>query len=474
MSFLNSKYTLPIILLLQAILYIIVLYLFDGTGDSGDSVMHYLFAKHSFQHHELFFDHWAKPLFVLLASPFAQFSMLGMKLFNACVMLVCSAFTFKTIEKLRIENPGMGAIILICTPLTFVLTFSGLTEPLFATLLIASLYLFVSDRLLIGCITASLLPFVRSEGLIILGVIFIYLLARRELKRIPWLATGSIMYMLAGAIVKGNLLWVFTEIPYAQLESPYHQLYSEKGRIFHFIIQMNYVVGVPTYALFWIGVVSYIVNIRKIIFNLNLTILVLGSFAAFFIAHSLFWYLGIFNSMGLKRVLIGIMPLIAIISLTGLNTVLSLAGRSAILKKIVLPILLIVLLVFPFTSNPAAIHWEKDLNLASDQKLTLQIATFLQENSLSDRRMFYMHPYLSESLSLDWFDSSKRGNLNKEGINEIQSGDVVIWDNWFAVVEGGITEDYLLENESFSELHSLYVYDHREVRFRVFEYQKKE
>ena len=43
------------------------IFYFNGTGDSGDSPMHYLFAKYAPKHPELYFDHWAKPLFVLLA-----------------------------------------------------------------------------------------------------------------------------------------------------------------------------------------------------------------------------------------------------------------------------------------------------------------------------------------------------------------------------------------------------------------------
>ena len=48
-------------------------------------------------------------------------------------------------------------------------------------------------------------------------------------------------------------------------------------------------------------------------------VLILCGFGAFLIAHSLFWYLGIFNSLGLKRVLIGIMPMMALIVLYGFN-----------------------------------------------------------------------------------------------------------------------------------------------------------
>jgi hypothetical protein len=466
----ENNQTLSILLTIQGIAYVIVLNTFNGTGDSGDSIMHYLYAKHSFQHYELFFNHWAKPLYVLLASPFAQFGIIGIKVFNACTMMLCSIFTFKTIQTLRIENPIVGALILVCCPLTFVLTFSGLTEPLFATLLAYSIYQLSSNRMLVGCIAASFLPFVRSEGLIILGVLVAFLLLKKETKRLPWLMTGSIIYSLAGGIVYGDLLWIFTEIPYAQLSSPYNTLYANEGRLYHFFIQMNYVVGVPIYVLFWVGVLSFVRQLRKSFFDYHVSILVFAAFAAFFIAHTLFWYLGVFNSMGLKRVLISVSPLISIIALIGFNRILAFFAHESVFKKITSIGMMGIMVIFPFTSNPAAIHWKSDLNLSTDQRLSQEIASFIHEHSLSDRRMFFLHPYLSESLSIDWFDTSKRMNLNMSGMQEIRTGDIVIWDNWFSVVEGGITDEYFQESKYFRQLITESAFDHREVRFCIYEY----
>jgi hypothetical protein len=459
---------------MQVIAYVIVLCTFNGTGDAGDSIMHYLYAKHSFHHNELFFNHWAKPIYVLLASPFAQFGIIGIKVFNALLMLLCSIFTYKTIQTLGIKSPIVGPIILICSPLTFILTFSGLTEPLFATLLVYSIYLLSSNRTLAGCIAASFLPFVRSEGLIIIGVLLIYLLLKRELRRIPWLMMGSIIYSLAGSFVFSDILWVFTDIPYAQLSSPYNHLYSNEGRIYHFFVQMNYVVGVPIYVLFWIGSLSFLAKIKKTFFDFNLSILVFVSFAAFFTAHTLFWYLGIFNSMGLKRVLISVAPLMSIISLVGYNTILSLLRNKWMVKKICSIGLIGIIIIFPFTSNPAAIKWKRDMNLNADQRLCQEVNSFIHEHSLNDRRIFFLHPYLSETLAIDWFDSSVRKDLNVAGLKEIQNGDIVIWDNWFSVVEGGVTESYFNEDKNMKLLSIKSEFDKREAKFCIYEYVSNE
>ena len=65
-------------------------------------------------------------------------------------------------------------IILIFTPTYYVLTFSGLTEPLFALILIIGTYLCAKEKHASASILISFLPFVRSEGLIILGVFGFY------------------------------------------------------------------------------------------------------------------------------------------------------------------------------------------------------------------------------------------------------------------------------------------------------------
>ena len=77
---------------------------FNGTGDEGDSVHHYLFARYAPLHPALFMDHWAKPLYVLLACPFAQFGFVGAKIFNVLAMMGAMWFTYLTAQALRLNT----------------------------------------------------------------------------------------------------------------------------------------------------------------------------------------------------------------------------------------------------------------------------------------------------------------------------------------------------------------------------------
>jgi hypothetical protein len=457
--------TIYIILPLYLIASVFTLFYFDGTGDSGDSIQHYLFAKYAPVHPELYFDHWAKPLFVLLASPFASFGFEGVKLFNVLIALLTIFITFKIAQLMDIGNAILIIVFIFFSPLYFILTFSGLTEPLFALFISLGLYAILRQQYSVAGIIVSFLPFIRSEGLIFLGVFGLYFLLSRKWKLIPLLLFGHIVYSIAGYFIHHDLLWVFTKVPYAYLSSTYGS-----GTLFHFVDRLVYVIGVPIYILFWFGLAAIIFKSFKKRIALELQLLVFFGFFAFFIAHTLFWYLGIFNSMGLKRVFVGVMPLMAIISLMGFNFITEdLFQKLRIPKYIIQALFMSYILVFPFTNNPAAINWDRDMNLTEDQKCAIQVSDFITANKESDKRFVFAHPYLSEVLNVDYFDSKSHLELNKSFVDQIKDNDIIIWENWFALVERGITKDYLDNDPNLVNIFNLRANDKgREILYSVY------
>lgn len=453
------------LLVIYSIIGFLTMYFFDGTGDSGDSIYHYMFAKYAPVHPEHFFNHWAKPVYVILACPFAQFGFIGIKVFNVLVSVLTIFFTFKIVEKLNIRNAILSPLILIFSPLYFILTFSGLTEPLFALFVSIGVYLILINKYTVASLFISFLPFVRSEGLIIIGVFGLYFLIKREWKLILLLMFGHVVYSISGFFIFNDFLWVFRQIPYARMDSIYGS-----GKITHFIEQMMYVTGVPVNILFWLGVGSIIWKSIKRSVNIEVQILVFAGFFSYFIAHSLFWYFGICNSMGLKRVLIGVAPLIAIISLMGFNFITEEVFKSKRTARLIVQGLLIAyILIFPFTSNPAALKWKRDLCLSQDQQSAIEVADFIVKNTDTNRCFVFAHPYLSEVLGVDPFDNSKRLELTQEAIDRTKTGDIIIWENWFAVVEHRVSKAYL---DNSNELVNIYNVEHRhrnqEILFSVY------
>jgi hypothetical protein len=432
------KLLVNILLAVYALISVISIACFEGVGDVGDSVSHYLFARYAPVHPELYFDHWAKPLFVLLASPFAQFGFMGMKVFNAIISFITVVLTYRIALRLKLSNAAVIILLMLFSPLWYILTFSGLTEPLFALFTALGIYFCLGRRYLAACLVVSFLPYIRSEGLIIVGVFGLYLLWVRSWKHIPFLLVGSVLYGVAGYFIYHDFLWVFTRIPYATLGSVYGS-----GPLFHFVEQLINVVGVPIYALVWIGMIAIFIGVVKKRKGPEEGILVLLGFLCFFVAHSLFWYLGIFNSMGLKRVLLGVMPLIAIMALNGFNVIAEGLAKTPRLKTTVIALLLVYMVIFPFTANPSAIHWKKDMMMTEEQKMAFRLKDTVLKLGPVSGPMIYDHQYLSLVFGLDHFDESKRLSLTPDHIQALKTGGMVIWENQFAEEKSGMKKEHL-------------------------------
>ncbi|MGB0839966.1 MAG: hypothetical protein ACPGXL_07490 [Chitinophagales bacterium] len=430
-----------------------VMWYFDGTGDTGDSINHFLHSQYAFQHPELFFNHWGKPVFILLSSSFTQFGFVGMKLFNVLVVTLTLYLLFRIAESIYSDTSRVWVVVLLAwfMPLYFILTFSGLTEPLFALVLIAGIYLIANKQQLTwALVLVSFLPFVRSEGLVMVGVFGLYALLDKKWRLLPLLGLGHLVYGIAGMSVYGTPLWVFQKIPYAHKVSKYGS-----GDWFHFADKLTYVIGIPIYVLLGIGSIAIAVQALRYYKEQPkhhflpaiahkqeqlLFVLILGGFFVFFMAHTAFWALGLFHSMGLKRVFVGVVPLMAIIAFHGWQTLGKIiASQSYRTAKVIRTLLLFYVLVFPFTGNPAAIKWDKAMRLTPEQHLVEEVAHYLKENDLLDGNVIiHAHPYLNHLLALDPFDPKRRQYLTSGTLKRLPQNSVVVWDSWFAVEDNGV------------------------------------
>ena len=424
----------------------------DTTGDAGDSITHYLYSHYSFEYPRFFLHHWAKPVFVLLSAPFAYFGFKGIIVFNSLCATLIALFTYYTARNLKLNNIWLVFVFTFFAPLYFKLIFSGLTEYLFGLFLIIGIYMISTSKFSTAFIIVSFLPLIRSEGLLILGVFALYSLVSKKYKLLPLLLTGQLIYSLIGAFYYNDILWVFNKIPYNNLGSPYGN-----GKLTDFIFKLNYVIEKPIYLLLGIGSISLAYSFFRSGFknNNNLkVVLILGSFTALFVAHTVFWWLGIFNSMGLPRVLIVAIPLIAIISLVGVQTITSKLKNTVIKNTLLLSILLLVSL-YPFTNREQGVVFDRNLFAIEENNLIAEEVVPFIENEFPDyssNTVFFSHPYLSLALNIDYFNPNKHKEIQYLQGNDIDSSAIIIWDDWFSVVEGGMTLEQLISDGRFKLL----------------------
>ncbi len=433
---------------------LILLLTAKGTADEGDSIMHYLYARHAYQYPEFFFNQWAKPLYVLITSPFAQFGFNGIKLFNLVTATLTIWLTYKTARKLGIPNAWMAAFLAAFASMTMIITLSGLTEPLFALWLIAGIYWLILDKKILALTFLSFLPFIRSEGLIILCVVAVYMLVKKYYRYLPLLITSHLLYAIAGYGFHNDFFWVFNKLSYATFSSAYGS-----GPWMHFVNRLPEVTGLPVYCLLIVGLGYGLFTLAgKYLFRDKDSIsteelyLVYGSFVVYFIAHSAFWALGIFNSFGLLRVLIGVLPFIALISLRGMNTLTDLF-RLKWLRYF----LLAIVMIFPFIQHKYSIIWKRDLTLKADQQAEQRLADYVKRDFPDYKNyVFYYEPcYLSVTLDINYFDTARHKRLlGAFEENKFSTGQFFIWDDWFAPVEGHVPLEQIENNPGFLYLKS--------------------
>ncbi|MBL4592821.1 MAG: hypothetical protein JKX68_03275 [Flavobacteriales bacterium] len=469
------KAILKIEIILSLTLFLVLLlftFNLDITGNSGDSITHYLYSHFAFKYPHFFLHHWAKPLFVLLSSPFAQFGFKGIIIFNSICITLTALFSFYTAKNFKIENPLLVYVFIFFAPLCFKLIFSGLTEYLFALFLIIGIYLMSKSKYLFSIVIISFLPLIRSEGLLILGVFGCYLVYNKQYKIIPYLFTGQLLYTIIGAFYFNDILWVINKIPYANLGSPYG-----KGELLDFVHRLNYVIEKPIYFLLFIGSISILISFIRKGFKKNdsqKTILILGSFAVLFVAHSIFWWKGIFNSMGLPRVLIAVIPVIAIIALIGLQTITS-KLKNSILKKTVVGSFILLICFYPFTNRLEGVVFNDELFVIEENRLIEEEVTPYIKKEFPDyknQRLYFSHPYLSIALDIDYFNTRHHREIQHLQLDTIESNSIIIWDDWFSPIEGD-TELELLKGK-FNLIQSFQRQDkERIIQFIVFEKKNK-
>lgn len=448
----KENFYIQISLAILLVFFMLIAILTNGTFDYGDSVMHYLYSRYAFKYPEFFLHHWGKPVFILLSAPLAQLGFAGIKIFNCLIGILTAWFVYLTSRRLEIKLSYVSIIFLFLAPKYFLALYSGLTEPLFGFFLILSIYLFLKEKFILSLVVVSFMPFVRSEGLLIMIVFFIFLIITKRFRFIPFLIAGHVAYAIVGYFYYHDFLWVINKIPYGK------SMNYGSGELLHFVEHLPYVLGTPLLVFFVLGLIYillavFITKIRNNKLFLEEFFLVYGCFMAYFVAHTIFWWKGTFGSFGLDRVLVAIVPLAAIICLRGLN----LLSHNTLFKKkmirnTIFIIGILIVLFFPFTKNNVAVITAKALKLSDEQQLMNEIGKWYRNSKFTNAQIYYSHPYFALGLDIDPFDQNKlikMYNVKKPGVAK---NNLILWDPWFSVTAHDIPLDYFMNNKEFKLL----------------------
>lgn len=426
---------------------------FTGSFQGGDGLRHYQISRYSWHHPALFLDHWGKPFFILISSPFSQFGLLGIKVFNIiCALLTCLSI-YNIAKKMEMNMPFLAPLFLGFTTIYFFMVISGYTELLFGLMLVFSIQLYLNEKYFLSTILISFLPFVRSEGYLLLPLFFLVLIIQKKYFYLPLLGIGIIIYSTIGYFVFDDFFWLHTQNPYNGSAA----LIYGHGPLLHFVKAYSQIWGKPLALLTIAGLIYGLINFLRFKnlykrYFIEEIILIYGSLLVYFCAHSIFWWKGLFNSLGLERVMGAVLPVSALISLRGLNFILSFFSRNKIVSRGIIMLTTILIVIIPFRS------YYFPLKLDAEETLVIKVKEWYESSEVrkNNFKFYYLHPYFPEALSFDPFDKIKceelwglYGIISNWGYAAIPDGSLIFWDSHFGANEGNIPLEKIMTDSNF-------------------------
>lgn len=423
-----------------------IAFISKGVLEPGDGIVHYTIARYAPQKPALFLDHWGKPLFTLLSSPFAQMGFPGMIVFNVILYTITSIFIFSWAEKRKNPFAWLTPLLLISSLIYFDMVNAGMTEILFATILTATVYLFFNEKYILGAIIFSFSIFSRPEGMIIMPVFILFLIWKKRWISIPFLALGFIIYSIIGYFYFKDFLWYIHNNPYPAKVPFYGQ-----GGLFSFI-KSNQAIWGPFMTVFcivgsaWI-VISLFTKKRSVALH-YLFLVILPGLAVLFV-HSYIWWKGIHGSLGLVRVISTIVPLFVILSLGFLNSF-----KKELLTLIIPPnYLSSVIIVIGVLLGTLLFTQNKHFTLlpvvqTPHQQLASQAAEWYNKQPHTGK-LYYSDHYFTFKAGINRFDSTSAEFyfLDKnDPANNLHAGDFLVWDTHFSPNDGDIPREKITEN----------------------------
>ncbi|MBC7450748.1 MAG: hypothetical protein H7259_04600 [Cytophagales bacterium] len=444
MKGISTRFTNTWFLLVAVAVGLGYMFVIDNTYDTGDSLEHYEISRYSWKHSYLFFDNWGKPVFTFLSSPFTQFGWIGMKLFNTLTGIMTCFALAKIIQKLIPSVSPYWALMLFCVPNWVLSLNSGLTEPLFACFLVSAVYFIVTDKPYLSALLISFLPMVRNEGYIIMFVYACYFALKTDWKSIALLSAGTLIISVSGYMLLENNndpLWIFHTTPYLSQFVKYSH-----GGWEHYFIAYYYMTGIPVTILTILSVVYFLykkMRLGSVFKHPDVMLwLVFGVFIVYFTAHVVFWKFGLFNSFGMNRVLLSVIPLMI------LPIVLFIAQIqvyvSAKIHTIISVVLIGILVMFPYSGNKSGFILPQDFKQQADLQLFQRVVQELKQRDLKYDRLYVSAPGFIWSLGADQFSPVFKKMYAFENESDY-SNSVIVYDNWYSNFEHNVSENTIVE-----------------------------
>ena len=444
-----TQKTLQWFFVVQCQLLLLIVYSSEGFEGGADAIQHWLISRDAPFEVSLFLNQWNKPIFTLLSAPFAQFGLIGMRLFSAATGILTGIVLHKTVKERFGNLSWLPAIMLFMTPKYLELLTSSMTEPLFALFL--SLFVLLIQQKNFGwmAIIAGLSPFVRQEGMALVLVGLMVLILVKKWRYIPMLLFGTLVMAIIGWAASGDIGWILTSFPY---NSAAAEIYGS-GDLFHYLNNYRTLFGTPLSVVFLLGILVLLFSLRKKeVSSFKLALLAGLVFSVmFFSAHSYVWWKGLSGSLGLIRVMACISPVLALVASYAVFKALNLIPSKN--NPVILTVLLFPLIgamsYEAFTMTDLPTPYEQ-----SDVVMQRTVNWLKQQKDIGE--IYYSNPVFSYYATEAQLEHGSYGqkSINPSQLNELNVGDVVVWDAHFSANEGRLPLEKLLQDPFYYRVKS--------------------
>ncbi|KPK87554.1 MAG: hypothetical protein AMS27_02345 [Bacteroides sp. SM23_62_1] len=427
------------------IFFLVISFLQEGTYGGADDISHYNISSNVFQYPHLILDLWGKPVYTLLAAPFARFGMEGVIIFNILIGLLTCYFTYLIARIMQYKDAWLLILFICFAPMYTVMIVSGMTEILFGFALIVAAYLFFKEKYIFSSVVVSFLPFIRNEGIVIIPVYLVIFAWYKKWKAIPFLLSGVSLFSLAGAFYYHDLLWIIHQWPYGDTSGIYGS-----GSIFYYVSNAARILGIPLTLMFITGLLYSLTRLFsefsfKYSHKLSELFVILGPLFVYIAAHSYAWYRGTVGSGGLIRFMTPVLPLASIYCLQGINLITKPRFINIWLKTGIYAILLYFIFITPFKVYTIPRRFNEP------ERLIFKASQWLKHHALDKGKIYFFDPLLQHYMGVNYFDRERINQFlpNPENPGEkIPEGSYIVWDAHFGANEGRVSLKSLVDDPS--------------------------
>jgi hypothetical protein len=174
----------------------------------ADAMTHYMFARFSFREWSYFVNVWGRPLCTgLYAIPANWGGVLGARAMSLAMAVAMGLVVYRVARNLGFKMPAIVAMLLFAQPLFFAHSFSELTEIPFALVAILAFWAYQARNFLAMAILVSISPTGRPEGLGLVLLAAIALVAHRRWYYLAILPLPCLIWSYFGAMSWGPIKW---------------------------------------------------------------------------------------------------------------------------------------------------------------------------------------------------------------------------------------------------------------------------